>query len=329
MKQRLRSSLLGALALTAVMAVVTGCAGNTAGPGDEPSSGTVTIKLATSITGSSFLGVTAGLKEGIFAKHGIDLEVTKVKDTSTGVAALVSGQVDVAAMLTEGAIGAVAAGSDMKIIANLLTEDQHILYAGKGITKIEDFAGKKMAVVGPGSGTEILAKYLFEKAGIEDKVTYVPSGAASVQVASLIAGQVDGAGLVQPYADQAAAQGMNKILDYRDIIPGLTPQVFGASGAAIKDKPEALKKFVAAYAESTQWIVAHPDDAISILKDDAKVSGAIARSSFEFAKPDYSLDGKVSADGLQTWIRLTKEYGKVTKSVTVDDIYDPSFLPGS
>ncbi|BAH51373.1 ABC transporter substrate-binding protein [Rhodococcus opacus] len=116
-----------------VLALVVGCANSTE---LSAANGRTTIMLASSITGSSFLAVTAGIEQGIFDKNGIDVEVIKVKSTAEATAAVASGQATVAAMLTEGVISSRASGSDLKIIANLLTEQQsslHDWFARRGI----------------------------------------------------------------------------------------------------------------------------------------------------------------------------------------------------
>ena len=312
--------LVGAASILVALSV-SGCAGQQSAT-DQGELAKLT--LASSITGSSFLGVTAGLEEGIFEKHGIDLEVVKVKNTSEGAAALESGQADVASVLTEGVISLASAGSDTKIIANMLTEDQHILYAAEGIDNIDDLAGKKIGVVGPGSGTEILAKHLVEVSGLDvDQVEYVPSGAGAAQVASLISGQVDSSGVVPPYDSIAKEEGLTKVLEYREVMPDLTPQVFATKQDVLGSKTETLQKFVEAYSESTQWIVDNEEAAIEILINDTNTDRSVAEASYRFARPDYSLDGKVSIAGLETWLELSAKYGSSQDSLTVDDIYDP------
>jgi NitT/TauT family transport system substrate-binding protein len=319
-----RGRVLAAVVSAGLLLSATGC-GSEAGEAQE--SGLASITLATSITGSSFLGVTAGVERGIFEKHGIDLEIVKVKNTSEGAAALESGQADISSVLTEGVISLAAAGSDTKIVANMLTEDQHILYGGEGIDSLEDLRGGKVGVVGPGSGTEILAKHLFEVEGIgEENAEYVPSGAASSQVAALISGQIDAAGLVPPYDHTAEGEGLNKILEYRDVIPGLTPQVFAVKEASIQDNTEALENFLAAYTESTQWLVENEEEAVAILQKDTNTDEETARASYMFAKPDYSLDGHVDPAGLEQWLELGSQYGNQKRTLTVDDIYTDELL---
>lgn len=311
--------------LAAIGLVSTACAGT----GLKTTDGVTTITLASSITGSSFLAVTAGIEQGIFADNNVNVEVIKVKSTAEGSAAVASGQASMAAMLTEGVIASRASGSDLKIVGNLLTEDQHILYARPGIDSLPDFAGKKMAVVGPGSGTEILAKGLLERSGVDpSSVQYIPSGAASTQMAALIAGQVDGAGLVPPYDLTAAQSGSVKIMEYRDVLPNLTPQVFTTTEKTLAAHPDEIRNFLAAYAQSAQWVVDHPEEAVRILMADAQISKEAAEDAYGFAREDYSVDGKVDSAGLQTWLDLTTRYGNIGGRLpTVDELYDGEYLP--
>lgn len=312
------------LAAIPLIGLLTACGSAT---GIETEGGKSSITIASSITGSSFLAVTAGIEQGIFEEHGVNLDVVKVKSTAEGTAALSSGDADVAAMLTEGAIAARSSGADMKIIGNLLTQDQHTLYVQQGIESIKELNGTKFGVVGPGSGTEMLAKSLVKDAGLDvDSVEYVPTGAASTQLSSLVSGQIDAAGLVPPYDVTAAGEGMEHLADYRDLFPDMTPQVLVTSGANIENEQDALQGFLEAYTESAQWVVDNESKAVAILAEDAQISDAEAQESYEFAKPDYAVDMRVEEKGLQAWLDMSAEYGKDNNNQpTIDELYDSSF----
>lgn len=319
-----RGRVLAAVISVGLLISATAC-GSEAGKGQDR--GATTITLATSITSSSFLGVTAGMEQGIFEKHGVEVEVVKVKSTSEGAAALASGQADISAVLTEGIIRMASAGSDTKIVANMLTEQQYILYGGEGVDSLDDLRGSKIGVAGPGSGTEILAKHLLETEGIgQENAEYVPSGVIASQMASVVSGQIDAAGLVPPYDHKADREGLHRLIEYRDLAPGLTPQVFAVTESSIQDNAEALRKFLAAYTESTRWIVENEEAAIAILQKDTNTDEETARASYRFAKPDYSLDGRVDPAGLEQWLELSSKYGDQQGNLTVEDIYTDELL---
>lgn len=320
----------GLTATAFLLALTLSACGNGSGIASDEN-GTASVRLASSITGSSFLAVTAGIDQGIFDKHHVNLKVVKIKSTAEATAALASGDADIAAALTEGVIAANANGAKLKIVGNLMTQDQHVLYADAGVKSVADLKGKKFGVVGPGSGTEMLAKALAVEEGLkESDITYVPTGAASTQLTSLVSGQIDAAGLVPPYDSTAAERGKVEVLRYRDVFPDITPQVFTTTSSLISAHSPELKRFMAAYTESAAWVKEHPSEAVAILRKDARISAEAAKAAYEFAEPDYSTTGEVSIAGLRRWIEMSKKYGNTDKRLpTVDELYDPSLLPGS
>jgi NitT/TauT family transport system substrate-binding protein len=142
-----------------------------------------------------------------------------------------------------------------------------------------------------------------------------------------VSGQIDAAGLVPPYDAMAAAEGMVRVADYRDILPNMTPQVFATTEALIAAHGPELSRFLDGYRASAQWVVANPAEAVRILQEDAQISQGEAQSSYDFARPDYSTDGTVDRAGLDNWLEFTRRYGGAGADLpTVDELYDPSLL---
>ncbi|WP_051628967.1 ABC transporter substrate-binding protein [Arthrobacter sp. UNC362MFTsu5.1] len=319
--------LVGAMAALALAA--TGCGGTS--PAAEPGStaGSTKVTLVSSITGSSFLAVTAGLDQKIFEKHGVEIELIKVKSSAEAAAAVASGQADIAAMVPEGVVAVVAAGSKMKMVGNLLHEVQHRLEVPASITSAKDLAGKKVGVVGPGNGGEILAKaYLAENGVDPSEVTFVATGPQPAQLAALTTGQIEGAMLVPPYDLKAESAGMHPLSILREDFPKIPAQVFASSDRSLAANGESVKKFMAAATESAQWVVDHPEDATKILAADAQISPEDAKASFDRAKDAYSLDGVVSDEGLTKWLELSEKYAALPKIPAIADVYDGQYLPG-
>ncbi|MFF1253912.1 ABC transporter substrate-binding protein [Pseudarthrobacter sp. NPDC058329] len=324
---RRSAGIVGAMAALALAA--TGCGGTApaAEPGATP--GSTKVTLVSSITGSSFLAVTAGMDQKIFEKHGVEIELIKVKSSAEAAAAIASGQADVAAMVPEGVVAVVAAGSKMKMLGNLLHQVQHRLEVSESIKTAEDLAGKKIGIPGPGNGAEILAKaYLAENGVDPSQVTFVATGPQPAQLAALTTGQIEGAMLVPPYDLKAEDAGMHPLSIVREDFPDIPAQVFAATDRSLSAKADAVKKFMAAATESAQWVVDHPDDAVTILSSDAQISPEEAKASFDRAKDAYSLDGAISDKGLSTWLELSEKYASLAKIPTITDVYDAQYLPG-
>ncbi|WP_051628966.1 ABC transporter substrate-binding protein [Arthrobacter sp. UNC362MFTsu5.1] len=319
--------LLGAV-LACTLLTATACGS----PSGSSSSGSSTekITLVSSITGSSFLAVTAGQNQKIFEKHGLEVELVKVKSSAEAAAAVASGQADVAAMLPEGVVAVAAAGSKMTMIGNLLNQVQYRLETTAGITSAEDLVGKKVGIVGPGSGEEVLARAYLDSQGVDaSQVTFVATGTMAAKFAAMTTGQVDGAMLVPPFDIKAEAAGMHPLSVLGEDFPDMPAQVFASSERALKAKPKTVKKFMAAAAESAQWVVAHPEDATKILAEDSQVSIEDAKASFDRAKSAYSQDAAINTDGLNRWLDLSKKYSSLTNIPAAGELYDPQYLATS
>ncbi|MFJ4172079.1 ABC transporter substrate-binding protein [Paenarthrobacter sp. NPDC089714] len=320
--------LVGAMAALA-LAATTGCGGNTSPTAQGSSDGTTKITLVSSITGSSFLAVTAGIEQGIFQKHGVEIDLIKVKSSAEAAAAVASGQADIAAMVPEGVVAVVAAGSQMKMVGNLLHQVQHRLEVPESIKTAKDLAGKKVGVVGPGNGSEILAKAYLAENGVDlSQVTFVATGPQPAQLAALTSGQIQGAMLVPPYDLKAETAGMHPLSILREDFQDIPAQVFASSDRSLKTNGETVKKFMAAATESAQWVVDHPDEATKILASDAQISPEDAKASYDRAKDAYSLDGAISNQGLTKWLELSQKYAQLAKIPNIADVYDAQYLPG-
>lgn len=318
----MRRRVLFGLTFLPLAGLITACGA----AGVESNGETSTVTLASSITGSSFLAVTAGLDQGIFEKHGVDLDVVNVKTTAEGTAALSSSDADIVAMLTPGAIAARASGADVKIVGGLMTQDQDILYADPTVHSLGDLAGKKVGVVGPGSATEMLAKALVSEQGVNPSdVEFVPSGAPAAQLSAMISGQLDAAALISHQGVTAEAEGMVRLANYRDHYPDLTPQVFVADAAVIEQSRNSFENFIDAYSESAQWATDHPDESVKLLAADARIDEPEAAEAYDFAKSDFAKGAEVSKAGLSAWVEMYKDFGPAAKDLpTVEELYDES-----
>ncbi|MFF1253915.1 ABC transporter substrate-binding protein [Pseudarthrobacter sp. NPDC058329] len=322
-----RATLLAStLALTVLAA--TACAST---PGDSSSEGSIgKITLASSITGSSFLAVTAGMDQEIFEKHGLEIELVKVKSSAEAAAAVASGQADLAAMLPEGVIAVASAGSKMRMIGNLLNQVQYRLVTTSEVTSASDLIGKKVGIVGPGSGEEVLARAYLDSQGVDpSQVTFVATGTMAAKYAAMTTNQLEGAMLVPPFDIKAEAAGMRPLSVLGEDFPDMPAQVFASSDKALSSNGDTVKKFMAAAAESAQWVVAHPEDATKILSEDSQVSMEDAKLSFDRAKSAYSQDSAISREGLNRWLALSKKYSSLANVPTIDELYDAQYLAGT
>lgn len=287
-----------------------------------------TLRLVNTKYGAELLPVTAGLERGIFAEHGIDLQVTRVQTSEIATSALVSGQEDLGLMQAAFVVSAYAAGADLKMVSSLLDElDYHIITTPE-ITSLEQLVGKKMGNPGPNNGNTATMKAVLDGAGIgADKVSYVTVGAQSAILAALQADQVQVGLLVAPFTIEARAAGLNDLGTVEEYLPGMTAAVIVGTSKVLEEKPDLVRSFLAALVESTRWCAENPEEAIEILVEAEDMTPEVARESYQEVADIYAKDGSINPDGLQTWIDVAVKYGVMNRAVEVDDVYTNEYLP--
>ncbi len=146
------------------------------------------------------------VEEGLFAKHGLEVELVDFVEDKEVNAAFASGQMDAANLATHTAIKLFAAGVDLRIV---LFEDASYeadaVVAPSAFTSIADLRGKKVAYE-EGTTSDLLLNYALAQQGMtraDITPVFMPAADAG---ATLIAGQVDVAVTYEPYISAALAQ---------------------------------------------------------------------------------------------------------------------------
>lgn len=332
MKSVKNSRIRRSLALAATAALLTAglaaCSGQTAaaptGGGDDAPRKFV---IASGITGANFLAVYAGLEQGIFEKHGIDLEVVPVATSADASSASLSGSADASAVVADSAIALGSSGTDFRLIGGLLKNLQFTLITRPDIKTVEDLKGKTIATQGKGA-SEYIVRYVLRDAGLDDEtdVQWVSMGNQTSELAAIVADQIQGYAAVPPYDVQAKSQGMNVLLYFKDVLPQLPTASIAAPGAALEKNSELYKDFLAALVESTNWVIDNPDDAVQVLMRASDIDEASAKAAFDETLPLYNETGVIDDAGMKTWMKLDNEYGGIA-NFDYTKSYDNSYLP--
>jgi len=328
--RRSRLAAVGAVGVIAAL-VLAGCStaadeaatGNT--PGSAGASGSMSLSVANlpiADQGSYFYA----LDNGLFEKRGLQIKQSTAAGGSAAIAAMVSGDYDVAYSGADGAIKSFANTIPVKIIsgANLNQpegdEDATGLVAAKGITKVSQLAGAKIATNALGNINQVFAQEFLAQKGVTNvQVVEIPF---PEQVAALESGQIQATLLPEPFASQAKANGATVLgYPYRFGEDGTTAVgVFVASDEAIKEKAAALKEFVAAMDEASQ--AANKEEnreaVVKAILGHTKLSSEVA-GAMTFV--EFTTD--VTPEGIQEVADLLQKYDILKQKVDVKPLVTP------
>jgi NitT/TauT family transport system substrate-binding protein len=144
-------------------------------------------------------------ESGIFKQNGLDVTLDNIA-SSTGIPALLSGQVQIAHLGGSESLSAATEGGDLVIISITGPVYPFVFMAPASITNVQELKGKKIGVSNVGSSSDIATRVMLNKVGLdpEKDVTIVAVGSLQNRMAALLNGAIDG-GVAQP-PDQLALE---------------------------------------------------------------------------------------------------------------------------
>ena len=210
-------------------------------------------------------------EKGIYADHDIDITITRgygSGDTVTKLAAggFDFGVADVGALLTARARESVP----VKAISTLYTHSPHSLFVLKssGITDFSDLDDKRIGIT-PGNSHRVYFPHIAEQAGTDaDSIRWVnmDGGAMAVQ---LIAKNIDAAPFyaMHHYFQNKAAMAAGEeivVLPFVDAGFAIYAAALIASDETIEERPDLVKRFLAATLEAWRWARDNPEEACTL-----------------------------------------------------------------
>ena len=241
------------------------------------------LKLAIGQRGlwdSSFAEI--GTQFGIFAKHGLELQVFYTSGGGETQQAVISGSADIGVSPgTLGVLGAFSKGAPIRIIAGEATGTAEYYFVKADSPVQPDFKGVKgemtLAYSTAGSGTHITALRFMKDYGFSAKL--VATGNVPATFTSVMSGQVDIGFSTPPFGLDALAEGRARLIARANDLPSVrsqTVRLIIANATDLAKRREVYDRFIKAYREVIDWMYADPK-AIEAFAKYASISPATAQ----------------------------------------------------
>jgi NitT/TauT family transport system substrate-binding protein len=275
---------------------------------------------ATSDCASAMVGVD----EGIFKRHGLDVEMVLIGINSNIPAAILSNSIQIGGPTSTVFLQAVDGGLDLVAlegasIMNKTSNDNVAAFVRTGVEAKEakDFVGKKVGAPGLGAFLHVLfRKWLIEK-GVDPKSVNFVEVTFPTMNDVLKSGSVDAVLTAEPFVARMTAAGTGQVgARYAADLSRAEPIIFYAASRDWAEKnPDAIKNFRAGIAEA----------ATIVNSDRDKASAAIAKftkQSLELVKmspPNYS-EPVLKSEQLAWWIDVMKQQNMLQSKVDLDKL---------
>lgn len=283
----------------------------------------------------SIMTVNVGYDAGIFKKHGLDVQI---QDFTGGgsriVQALTAGSIDIA----------VGAGTQMSFVAKgapmlaVCESTTTLPYFSIGvpwnspIKTVDDLKGKKIGVSNPGTLTDWVAQELDRKKGWgPNGVTRVSvGGGIAASSAAFRAGQIDAyVGGTATFLVEEQRQVGRMLVPVSDFIDNAASGTLFASNELMKTKPDALRAFLAAWIETTKFILANKD---ATVKSWMKVTGfpeSVETKLYDIVKGMYNPSCRFDPESLATLKRSFIELKALDTEPDMSKLYTEVYLPSA
>ncbi len=244
---------------------------------------------------------TLGQDAGIFAKHNLKMEAVGTQGAGETIQAVISGSADLGAGVgVAGAMRAFAKGAPVRILLPAFTGTGDLYWyvkADSPIKTAKDITDKHtIAYSTSGSSSNNLVLAFNQELGVKAKPT--ATGGPPGTLTSVMSGQIDIGWAAPPFGVKEIKEGKIRIVLRGSDVPSLKGQTVRAiivNADALKNKKDAIMRFVKAYRESVDWMYSDPK-AIAMYAQKIKADEGMLKESIAEFHPKNALQSDKMAD---------------------------------
>ncbi len=285
-----------------------------------PAPSLVTIRMAELSVGVPTTLEEMAIEKGIFARHGIDLQVIHfIKGGAEAMAGVASGQLDMGSYGTPILTG-MSFGLPIKIVGSPANKRMNFeLVARKGIDSVRDLKGKVVACGALGGGNhQSLLKILQANGLSENDVSIVATGGTDAAMI-LRSGKIDAVITTEPIRLKLEDEGIGTLIAQAKDYYGRYQHSFVlATDSFIKLHPDAIRNYFSAEREMFEYAKSHLDEVVDFAAARVKLKKEIIRAYFTEQMGLWDLSFQVDQEGTARAIDILKELKEIKQNVRFD-----------
>lgn len=261
------------------------------------------------------LPLHAGVAKGIFARHGMAVELSFTENSTRQREGLAAGTIDIALAAVDNAVAMVEVAKEDVIIVTGGDSGMNEFFVQPHIRSFADLRGRTVVVDAPDTAYALQAKKILLKHGLAEGKDYVvkPVGRGELRLKAMAQDKENAAAILNlPFTIQAEELGLKSLGSTVDMLgPYQANGAFVQRAWANRNGP-LLERFIAAYVESLRWALqpANRDEATGILMEKLKLSRDIAGRTYRMlADPSrgFTPDAKFDREGFANMLALRAE----------------------
>jgi ABC-type nitrate/sulfonate/bicarbonate transport system substrate-binding protein len=222
------------------------------------------VTVAYSSVSGDFLPLFVTVEAGLFAKYGVDAELTYVASGTTAMQSLLASEVQFVMSSAPESAAALVAGAPVRIIVAWNQGIAALFMVDQSITRPEDLRGKPVGISRFGGQPHVAARLALKKWGLDpdNDVQYVQLGGVAEILAAMQQGAVVGGVFSSPTNVRAQRLGFRALGDLGQMDIGYQTDTITALQPYLEQNPELIRRVVRALVEGIK--VTMTDDSIAL-----------------------------------------------------------------
>lgn len=240
-------------------------------------SGLRKVRAAVTSISGSMAPAWAAHESGIFAKHGLQVEVIATPSGLQGMNTLIAREVDFVHIAGGTTAGAAVGGADVKIIATNVATLLLNLAVRPEIEKPEQLRGKNVGISRFGTSLHTGARVAMKHFGLEPgkDVAIVEIGSGDWIVSALHSGRVQAGVFGYPATSKAVKLGSRVMLHIPNLNIAYAANGVSTRGELIRNDPDYVRRYLAAVIEAG-----------ALMKKDRSFTYGVLRKYLRTDEPD-------------------------------------------
>lgn len=248
---------------------------------------------------------------GLFAGRGLEVEVITTPNSTDQMRGLGRGSWQIVSTAFDNVLGwSGREGAEIVALAQVSQGITLPVYVRPEIEAWEDLRGKPLAVDAVDTAYALVLRRILLSHGLDmdrGDYTLIPKGATGHRLDSMSAGETYAAVLNPPWDDKAAAVGMKRFADHREVLPAYPGGVFAATRVWADENRAPLLGYLRAWNEALRWAQdgKNRSEALKLIGEAEKLDEKNAANRLS----QLPGSGRLNLAGLQTVLDLRVQFG--------------------
>jgi NitT/TauT family transport system substrate-binding protein len=286
------------------------------------------VRIAHGAFNEKLAALWVAAEQGFYRKHGVNVEVINIRSGPQTMAAIASGDIQIAYTIPGTVLSAAAAGMDAVFFGGIVNRADGDFVVAQSIARAEDLKGKKLGVQSIGGGVWSLAMLALEHLGLEpsrDKIMVLVLGDQPILTQAMATGKIDAAYLGYTFSTLLKEKGFRVLLDIGKAPIAYQGLALAARRSYVQQNGAIIDAVLRGTLEGVAFIQkpANRDAALKSLTRHLRLSSSKeAESGYEVLQWLYSLDIHPNLRGIQNMQRLLAVTNPNVLKIKAEDVVD-------